>query len=86
MKRLGGLQGRERGQHLFGIGHLRHALGIHEARHLDARQPGRRQATDEFDLRGGGQHLRFALQAVTRPDFDDLDVLPIHGSNSILWV
>ena len=40
MKRRRGRELRQRGQHGFGVGHLRHALGIHEARHLDALQAG----------------------------------------------
>ncbi len=72
-------QRRQRGQHRLGIGHLRHALGIHEARHFHAAQPGGHQAADELDLGGGRQHLRFALQAVARPDFNDLDGGRFHG-------
>ena len=73
MKRACDARGCERGQYRLGVRHLRHALRIHEARDLDARQAGVDQAPDEFDLGGGRQHLRFALQAVARADFDDLD-------------
>ncbi len=37
------------------------------------RRPARCQAAYELDLCRRRQHLRFALQAITRPDFDDLD-------------
>ena len=50
------------------------------------RRPARRQAADEFDLRGRRQHLRFALQAIARPDFHDLDVLPIPWREFYPWV
>jgi hypothetical protein len=46
---------RQRRQDRLGIRHLRHALGIHETRHFDARAAGVDQAADELDLRGGRQ-------------------------------
>ncbi len=65
----------QRGQHLLGVGHLRHALRVDEAGDLEAARAAGDQALDERDLRGRGHHPRFALQAIARPDFDDLDAL-----------
>ena len=53
---------------LFGVGHLRHALGIDETCHLEAPHAGIEQALDERELGLGVEQLRLCLQAVTRPE------------------
>ena len=58
----------------LGIGHLWHALGVYETRHLDpphARIDGPR---DERGLLFGGQDFGFGLQAVAGTDLNDLNV------------
>ncbi len=68
------LAARQSGRDGFGVGHLRHHLGIHEAVRLDAPHAGVERAVDQFEfLRGGEQH-RFVLQAVAGTDFDHLYV------------
>src|SRR5690349_17458356 len=69
----GGAFRRECREHRLGVRHLRHPLGVHEARDFDASQPGAIQAADELDLRVGAENLGFALQAITWPHFHDLD-------------
>ena len=65
---------RQLGGHGIGIGHLRHELGIHEARGLDSPHPGVERMADEIEfLRGAEQH-RFILQPVARTDFDNFNV------------
>ena len=73
----------EPAQHVLGIGHLRHALRVHEARDLDTPQAAVDGALDELDLDRRRHDARLALQAVARPDFDDLDAsrhLPLSRS------
>jgi hypothetical protein len=59
------------GQHLGGIGHLRHPLGRHEGTGLDDPAAGLRQPLDKGDLHRRRQALRLVLQAVARPHLDD---------------
>ncbi|MNY53563.1 hypothetical protein D3C86_1893280 [compost metagenome] len=67
---LGGGQG---GHDLFGARHLGHVLGMDEADGLDPSRARRFQAAHEVGAGGGLQHRLFVLQAVARPDLDDLD-------------
>ena len=71
----------ETGQHLLGVGHLRHLARIDEAGDLDATQAGGQQPGDQLDLGGRGEDERVDLQAVARPDLDHFDLSP-HGSGS----
>ena len=68
-------------EHRFRIRHLGDLFGIHEARDLDPAQTRIEQLFDELDLGGGREHARFALQAITRADLDDLDTRG-HGRSS----
>ena len=67
------LDAMQRRHDLLGPRHLRHALGVHEADGLDARDARGGQAVAELrpDLRG--QRAGLVLQAVARPDVADLD-------------
>ena len=57
----------------LGVRHLGDALRVDEARDLDATNTGVHGAADELEL-GRGRHDRgLVLQAVARPDLDDLD-------------
>ena len=79
-------RGCERREHAFGVRHLWHAFGIHETRDFDTPQPGALQAAYELDLCRRRQNLRLALQAIARPDFNDLDCMGIHGADCKPWV
>ena len=61
------------GHHRIGVGHLRHLLGIDEARRLDPAQTGLQRTIDELELVGGGQHRLFVLQPVAGADLHKLD-------------
>ncbi len=65
------------GDHGFGIGHLRHALRVDEACHLEPPRTGVDHPLDHLQLVGGGDDVRFVLQAVARADLDNLDAA--HG-------
>ena len=56
------------GDHLFGVRHLWHAARIHEARHLDRRDPRRGQAPHELGARLDVEDVGLVLQAVARSD------------------
>src|SRR5206468_12389745 len=55
-------------QHRGAVGQLRDHVGPHEARDLQAPQPGAPERLDEPHLVGGGDHLGLVLEAVARPD------------------
>jgi hypothetical protein len=76
----------QRTQHVLGVGHLRHALRVDEARHLDASQARGDGAAYELHLVGSGQYARLALQAVAGADFDDLDVIAHAGGAGLFFV
>src|SRR5688500_15666434 len=57
----------------LGVRHLRHAPRIHEARDLDAPDPGVDGAANELELHRGRNRGGLVLQAVARPDLDDAD-------------
>ena len=65
---------RDAGEHLRGVGHLRHPLRADEGGDFDHGKPGRAQAIDELDLVGGRHRGALVLQPVARPDLDDRDV------------
>src|SRR5215218_6365048 len=62
-------------QHLGGVGELREHVGAHEARDLDAAQPGARERVHEPDLVLGADLVGLVLEPVARPDLADLDLL-----------
>ena len=73
----------DRRQHLARVGELRDDVGAHEARDLDAPQPGAREPVDQRDLVGGRDDLRLVLQAVARADLADRDAsCRQHGSRA----
>jgi len=61
------------GEHLAGVGHLRHPLRAHECRDLDDGVTRVAQRVDEGDLVGGADRRRLVLEAVAGADFDDRD-------------
>jgi len=61
------------GEHLGGVGQLRHPLRTDEAGRLDAEQAGARQPVDQFHLVGSGDEGLLVLQTVAWPDLDDAD-------------
>src|SRR5438034_268481 len=76
----------ERPHHLFGAGHLRHKLGVDEARRLHALEPGRREAVAQFGPQPGLKSLGLVLQAVPRPDVADGErhIDKVEGSRSVI--
>ena len=58
-------------QHLGGVGELGEHVGAHEARDLEARQPGARERVDQLHLALGGDHVGLVLEAVARADLPD---------------
>ena len=74
---------RDAGEHLGGVGHLRHPLRADERRHFDHRQARRAQAVDERDLVGGRHERALVLQPVARPDFDDRHVISVMRSGRL---
>ncbi|MNY30811.1 hypothetical protein D3C86_1649390 [compost metagenome] len=70
---LGGGQG---GHDVFGARHLGHVFRVDEADGLDAFGACGFQAADEVGADVWRQHGLFVLQAVARPDLDDLDETP----------
>src|SRR5262245_58295943 len=75
---------RERLQDRLRVRHLRDAARAHEARDLDAADAGLDRAPDELDLHAGRHARRLVLQAVARPDLDDLDAATLrHVRDSI---
>src|SRR5690606_25502453 len=69
------------GEHLGGVGQLRHPPGADEAGRLDALQAGGREPVDQFDLVGAGDHRLLVLQPVARADLDDAYVAGQGGAH-----
>ena len=65
----------DRPEHLPRVGELRDHVGAHEARHLEAAQPGAREHVDQPHLVGRGDHLGLVLEPVARPHLADPDVV-----------
>ena len=63
----------ERREHLLRAGHLRHELGVHEARRLDAAQPGGGEPAAQLGARRRREHRRVVLQAVARAHVAERD-------------
>ena len=72
-----------RGQHLVGVGQLRDDVGAHEARRLDAPQPGAHERVDEPHLVVGRDDLRLVLEAVARADLADAHALGKLGHRTL---
>ena len=64
---------RQGGHDLFGARHLRHIFGMDEGDGLDPFGARALQPPHQIGANGGFQHGLFVLQAVARPDLDDLD-------------
>ena len=64
-------------EQLVGVGELRHDVGPHERGDLDRAEAGIGDQLDHAQLVGGRNDAREALQAVARPDLDDLHRLGI---------
>ena len=64
---------RQPGDHRLGIGHLRHARGIDEARHLQPPRARTDRAVDQFELGRGRNDAVLILQPVAGGDLDDFD-------------
>ena len=65
-----GVDGSVRGEmreHLLRAGHLRHELGVHETRRLDAGQSGVRQPRAQLGARRGLERHFVVLETVARP-------------------
>ena len=71
------------GQHLVGVGQLRDDVGAHEARRLDAPQPGAHERVDEPHLVVGRDDLRLVLKAVARADLADAHALRKLGHRTL---
>ena len=69
-------------EHRFGVGHLRHAFRVHEARDLDAIDARVDDATDQLGLLRGGEQHRIRLQTVARRDVDNVHAGPVHDTHS----
>ena len=63
-------RGELRRRYGFGVSHLRHHLGIHEAVRLDSPRTGVDSAADQFEFLRGGEQRRFVLQPIAGTDFD----------------
>ena len=64
---------RDAGEHLPGVGHLRHPFRADERRHFDDGSPAALELVDKRDLVGRRDRDPLVLQTVSRPDFDDRD-------------
>ncbi len=64
--------------------HLRHPARMHEAHRLQAPYPGRDESTDQLHPGVDVEHPGLVLQAVTRPDLDDMDTGGRCGHDSSL--
>ena len=60
-------------EHLLGAGHLGHEPGVHEARRLDAAQPGGGEPAAQLGARGRLEHRGVVLQAVARAHVAERD-------------
>jgi hypothetical protein len=60
-------------QHLIRIRHLRDRLRRHKGTDLDGVKPGPDQRLDKGDAVGDADRRLFVLQAVARPDLDDVN-------------
>ena len=63
----------DRGDHLLGVGHLRHARRVDEAHGLDARHAGGGEPVDELGAGRRAENLGVVLEAVARSDVADGD-------------
>ena len=71
----------QRREHLVGIGHLRHALGVDERAHLDALEAGGDQRFDKRDLLLKRKDALLVLQSVAQRFVFDQDFgRQFHGS------
>ena len=64
---------RQSRHHRFGIGHLRHALRIHEAGNFYPADASIDEPADQLQLERSREHVGLALQAVARTHFDDFE-------------
>jgi hypothetical protein len=65
--------------HLLRLRHLRHAPGVHEARHLDRRHSRRGESPDELCAGRNVEDVGFVLQAVARADLVQRHTPRAHG-------
>jgi hypothetical protein len=65
---------RERGQDLLGPGHLRHELGVDEARGLHAREPCGGEPLAQLGPHGRREHGLVVLEPVARADVAEGDL------------
>jgi hypothetical protein len=73
---------RDAREYIRRVSHLGHPPRAHERRHLDHGVARTRQSIHERDLLGGRHEDGFVLQAVPRPDLDDMDRSTTHSSRS----
>jgi len=59
---------------LLGVSQLRNPLRVNEGSHFDVAQPRSNQEADEFRLFLGPHNFRFILQAVSRSDFQNVNL------------
>ena len=81
-----GTVGRQRGQHLGTVGHLRHPLRRHKAADFDMGQPCRRQPRNQRAFVRCRNVDGFVLQPITRADFHQGDASGVrHGDSGCLF-
>ena len=71
------------GNHIFRIGHLRHAFWMNEARDLKPARAVTKHALAQLELALRRDDVRFVLKPVARTDFDQFNRIVRHLSRSV---